>query len=134
MPRREDIAPRDFAGLLRNAALLGVVNGGQDYEFRIAGDAHVETHRTRLLGQRLSALDALPPGSRNALRDVCERVRVLARPTALRGWRSGDAATSLQHESVFLPLGNGPVADHILVVSVYMRGDGLSRAPACRFP
>lgn len=131
MPRREDMTPRDFAGLLRNAALLKVVDNGQDFEFRIVGDAHIEAHGIDVLGKRLPALDAFSPGYGEALRAVCTRVRDHARPSALRGWFGPrkDPHGSLQHESVFLPFGNGPMTDHILIVSVYMRGDGLSYPP-----
>jgi hypothetical protein len=121
-PCLKDIAPRDFAGLLRNAALLKSIDYGRDYEFRLGGNAHVQAQGFSFLGRRLSEIDGLSPGYGAALKSVCDRVCGRARPIALRGWlsKSDETHSYLQHESLFLPLGTTPEADQVLIVSVYM--------------
>ena len=41
-PSRRDAAPRELSSLLRNIALVRVIQGGADFQFRIIGDASGE--------------------------------------------------------------------------------------------
>src|SRR5580692_3405383 len=56
-PSRNDLSPRDIAGLLRNTVLLRVIDDGVDYDYRIVGDAHVIAHGYSMQGRRLSRID-----------------------------------------------------------------------------
>lgn len=123
-PTRMEITPREFAGLLRNIALIKVLDEGRDYEYRIAGDAHLEAQGFSVLGKRLSQIERAAPVYGAALRHVLDRVRESCMPLALRGrLQRGDPPEHVvQHESLFLPLGTTPpVVDHVLIVSAYER-------------
>lgn len=121
-PAREDVSPRGMAGFLRNVVLVKVVGGGSDYEYRIAGDAHVEAHGAPFQGIRLSQVEAISPTYGRLTRATYEHVRTTAEPYALRGWVGKDFPKSrfVYYESIFLPLGpSDDVVDHLLIVSVY---------------
>ena len=40
-PPRAEMSPRDMADMLRNTVLVRVLDGGEEFEFRIVGDAMV---------------------------------------------------------------------------------------------
>ena len=127
-PARAQIAPRDFAELLRNLALVQVLDEGNDYEYRIVGDAHVEAQGISFLGKRVSDIEGIAPGYGTALKNLYDRVREGASPKALRGWlqRGKPLQQIFHHESVFLPLGpDESVVDHLLIITDYTRGSDL---------
>ncbi len=119
-PSREKIVPRDMVGFLRNIVLLRVIDGGADYEYRIAGDACVQAFGTNFQGSRLSDTEATDPEYGKATRTVYEFVRNTGQPFALRGWVSPTAASRFSyHETVFLPFGDHGVVDHLMTASVF---------------
>lgn len=121
-PARDDLTPRGMAGFLRNVVLVKVIGEGEDYEYRIAGDAHVEAHGAPFKGIRLSQIEAIHPTYGRLTRATYEHVRTTAAPYALRGWVGKDFPKSrfVYYESIFLPLGPGDDdVDHLLVVGVY---------------
>ncbi|HEY0283701.1 MAG TPA: PAS domain-containing protein, partial [Rhizomicrobium sp.] len=56
-PARSDITPRGLGSLLRNALLLRVIDRGEDYEYRIVGDAHVLAHGVSVQGKLWSQVN-----------------------------------------------------------------------------
>src|SRR5262245_57679551 len=56
-PSRQQITPRDMAKLLRNIVLLRVIGESEDFEYRVAGDAHTEAHHYSFSNLRISQVD-----------------------------------------------------------------------------
>ena len=124
-PPRSAITPRMMKPILRNTTLLRVVNGGEDYEYRIVGDAYVMAHGQSFQGKRWSETASLSPGFYKFIKPVYDRVVQGGEPLALRGWieRGGASTGHVYCEYVYLPLGEDCVG-HILAVAVYLRSDG----------
>jgi hypothetical protein len=120
-PSRKDAAPRELSALLRNIALIRVVQGGADFEFRVLGDAIVQSQMGLEIGMTTSELDDRYPGYGALLRVLYQRICDARAPQAYRGFfeRAADRR-SFYHESLLLPLGaDDGVVDHILVVGVF---------------
>jgi hypothetical protein len=124
-PSRAEILPRDIRGLLRNICLIRVVDGGADYEYRVIGDAHVQAYGFSMQGKLLSAFDHYAPGHGPVLKRLYDRVVRKSEPYALRGWieRSDIQKQYIYSESLFAPLGEDGVVDHVFNVSVYVPRD-----------
>lgn len=119
-PAREAITPRDMAPFLRNIVLIRIIDGGQDYEYRIVGDACVQAFGSNFRGARLSEVEAVNPTYGLATRAAYEHVRTTGSPFALRGWVSPSTPSLFSyHETALLPLGKHDVVDHILAASSY---------------
>lgn len=121
-PARSDINPRDIRGLLRNTCLLRVVDDGEDYEYRVIGDAHVMAYGFSMQGRKLSEFETEAPGLGPVLKRLYDRVLRKREPFALRGWiaRTEQQTKYIYSESIFAPLGEGDAIDHIFNVSVYV--------------
>lgn len=122
-PSRDELVPRDMAEFLRNIALVRVIDHGVDYEYRIAGDAHVMAFGSAFQGVRVSQIEAVAPDYGRVTRATYEHVRNIAEPYCVRGWVGEDMPDSRfsYHESVFLPLGpREEFVDHLMVVSTYV--------------
>jgi hypothetical protein len=122
-PARDEISPRAMIAFLRNIALVRVIDGGADYEYRIAGDAHIAAFGAAFQGVRLSKIEAAAPDYGRVTRATYEHVRNTAEPLCIRGWVGQDAPDSrfTYHESAFLPLGpREEYVDHLLIVSAYI--------------
>lgn len=126
MPSRADLSPKVLSGLLRNTALIRVLDGGEDFEMRIVGDALMQAQGASLQGMTMSEVDLVLPGYGEALRKVYRRVCETGNPRAYRGWYVREAdGHALFHESIVMPLADdGRLADHLLVVGVYARQPG----------
>jgi hypothetical protein len=123
-PSRQEIVPRDIAGLLRNVILVKVINAGEDYEFRIVGDAHVQMSGFNMQGSHMRDLKRVSPGFAAALQKLYARVLETRQPFALRGVMDRPGQAPMSSESVLLPMGQeDSVVDHILVFSVYIPKD-----------
>jgi hypothetical protein len=123
MPARSELNPRAMMGFLRNIALIRVLDGGADYDYRIAGDAHVQAYGKSFKDARLSDVIADLPQLGTMLRGVFDHVRSTATPFAVRGWigREIKDARFVYQESCFLPLAeDGVTVDHILVVAIHV--------------
>lgn len=122
MPSRTDLSPRALSGLLRNTALIRVLDGGDEFEMRIVGDALVQAQGASLQGMTTAEIDLVLPGYGTVLRDVYRHVCDTGEPAAYRGWYVRDAdGHALFHESLVMPLADGRFADHLLVVGVYAK-------------
>jgi hypothetical protein len=120
-PSRKDAAPRELSSLLRNIALVRVIHGGADFEFRVLGDAIIQSQTGLETGMTTCELDERYPGYGALFRRLYQLVCDSRAPQAYRGFyeRTADKC-SFYHESLLLPLGeNDGVVDHILIVGVY---------------
>ncbi|MBU6298124.1 MAG: PAS domain-containing protein [Alphaproteobacteria bacterium] len=122
-PARQDLRPRDIAPILRNMVLAKVIDGGADFEFRIAGDAQVQAYGVPFQGKRLSEVGPQNNAFSASVRGIYRHVVESAAPIAVRG-RMGAGFPNVKFaycESLFLPLGpSDDVVDHILVFSTYV--------------
>ena len=122
-PARKELHPRDFSSILRHMLLIKVVEGGSDFEFRIAGDAQVRAYSVPILSRRLSEIAQTSPVFCYGLRGMFLHVTETGAPVAIRG-RIGPIFFNVQYafyESLVLPLGDGDNAvDHLLVFSTYV--------------
>jgi hypothetical protein len=119
-PAREDLHPRDIAGILRNTALVKVIDGGADYEYRIVGDAQAQAYAVSLQGRRVSEIALAAPWFGNIAAFTYDYVRRSGEPLALRGGvgREFPEAKFVYNENVLLPLGaSDDAVDHLLIVS-----------------
>ena len=123
LPARGELSPRDMRGILRNVVLLRVVDGGDDYEYRIVGQQFVWAYGTQFKDMRLTQIEAAAPEHGARMRKMYEHVRDTAAPLAIRGWVGRDVSASrfVYYESILLPFADdGQTVDHILVTSVYV--------------
>ena len=119
-PRRG--LPREIGHLLRHAALVKVIDSGEEYEFRIFGDAHTKATSLNMQGSQLRDLSRISPSIAASWRRLYDTVRATRQPFALRALRDdcpGDKPL-IASENVLLPLGRSEACvDHILVFSEY---------------
>jgi len=130
-PTRDEILPRDIAGVLRHIVLIRVLDAGADFEYRIVGDAHVQAHETNFVGMRLKEIENTHPGFDPNTRATYEFVRFTGEPLAVRGWVGRDVPESkfCYYETIFLPLGAEDGVDHLLVVTSYVPRAGAANLP-----
>ena len=129
-PARQDMMPRDMAPLLRNIAVIRIVDDGADYEYRIVGDAHVISHGFSMQGLRVSDVDKYSPGYGPVLKGLYDRAVRRRDVYAFRGWmeRGETNKQYIYSESVFMPMGpDEATIDHVLNFSVYTPRDSYER-------
>ncbi|HEY0104792.1 MAG TPA: PAS domain-containing protein [Rhizomicrobium sp.] len=122
-PSRSQLSPRDMAAILRHVVLLKVLDGGADYEYRIAGDAHVQAFSIPFKGLRLGEVSVRAPVIGRVLKGLYEHVRSTGEAFGTRGWVDKElpATRFVYYESALLPLGeDDETVDHILIVSIYV--------------
>jgi hypothetical protein len=122
-PSRDEIVPRELAGLLRHVVLVRLIDAITDYEYRIVGDAHVISHGFNMQGLRVSDVDAYSPGYGPVLKKLYDRAVRRRDAYAFRGWleRGDQQKKYIYSESVFMPLGpDNNTIDHVLNFSVYI--------------
>jgi hypothetical protein len=122
-PAREDLQPRDIKSILRNVALVKVLDGGADYECRIVGDAQVNAFSLRMQNRRLSEISADAPVFGGIVQSIFAHIMQQSAPSAIRGRIGRDIpeANFTDVESALLPLGaTDNIVDHIAVVSSYV--------------
>jgi hypothetical protein len=119
-PSREAIRPRDMAPYLRNVTLYAIAEGGDDFEYKIMGDAAVVAWGHSFMGMKREDLNRLQPGMGDVVWKVCRSVVKRRQPLVLRGqlWH-GDYDVTRQ-ETIFLPLGpDDQSVGHVLSVGSY---------------
>jgi hypothetical protein len=124
-PSYEDLHPRDFASILANTLLVKIVDGGADFEFRIVGDAQMQTYALPFAGKRLSEMAQTNIAYCYVLKGLFGHVAAFREPVAVRG-QLGPGFPHVRFgyfESLFLPLGatDGAV-DYLLGFSAYGPG------------
>jgi hypothetical protein len=111
--------PRVMRGFLKHMALIQVIDGGNDFRFRVVGDAVVIQQGMALNGVTTSDLDTRIPGYGAQLARAYRRVVRHRAPLAYRGlyFRPADKHT-FSHEALMAPLGDdGESVDHLIVVA-----------------
>lgn len=119
-PTRDEIHPRDIAGVLPHMSLIKVVD--RDFVYRVVGDAVVRAFAVPLQNRKLSEIASDAPVFGTALQAIFLGVVENGEPAALRGkvGRDFPEANFTEFENAFLPLGaDGETVDHILAVSTY---------------
>ncbi len=132
-----DTSPRELSSLLRNIALVRVIQGGAEFEFRILGDAIMQSQtglQARHDNQR-SRRDVPGYGAlfRVLYQLICD-ARAIHRPIA--AFTSAPPISALSFTNpCCLPLGaDDGVVDHILIVGVYAmdaRQGAVLNGPIC---
>jgi hypothetical protein len=87
-PARADMTLRGLAAILPYAVIIGVIDGGADFEFRYVGEAQREAFNTSFKGLRVSQIEAAVPELGTLLRGVYEQARAT-------GYRSSPGAESI---------------------------------------
>lgn len=128
-PAREDLKPRNIAGLLRNMSLIRVADG--DFHYRIVGDGVVQAYDVVLHNRWLGEIERELPIFGHFVRPLLNYVVETMEPVAVRGRVGLDAqrVNFTHHENALLPLGRtDDKVDHLLALSNYV----LRAAPAGR--
>ena len=120
-PARSQIAPRDLTDFLRNIVLVRVLDGGNEFQFRIVGDAIVLAQGQSFQGLTTAEIEVRIPGYGKMIKATYQIVHSERKPLVLRGWYDGGAEQrAFFHETMALPLGSDDeTVDHILVVAVF---------------
>jgi hypothetical protein len=120
-PAREDLKPREIAGLLRSMSLIKVADG--DFQYRVVGDSIVQAYDVSLQSRWFRDIDADLPTFGLFIRPILTHVVESKAPIAVRGRIGHDAphVNFTHHENALLPLGpDDDAVDHILVFSNYV--------------
>ena len=105
MPRRQDIAPSAMKTHLAHILLADVVNGGEDFRYRLVGSELQRYFRGNPTGRLMS--EALAPfGPQTVLRTVQTYATAVARraPLRIRGTGALYAQTAKQFDALLAPL------------------------------
>jgi hypothetical protein len=122
-PSRDKVHPRDIASILPHTHLIKVLDGGDDFLFRIAGDSQVQALKIAFVGKRLSEL--MPESIEYGLvmKGLLGFVAQFGEPAIIRG-QMGPGFSHVNFvycETAFLPLGErDDTVDHILGFSAYV--------------
>jgi hypothetical protein len=118
-PARADLALRGMAAFLPYTVIVGVIDGGADYEYRFVGDAQTRAFKMPFKGVRVGQIEAAVPQLGAMLRAAYDSARSTAIPFIVRGSMPFEAPDSepRYHETAFLPLGESAV-DHLLIIGV----------------
>ena len=120
-PSRATMTPKRMAPFLTNVVLIGVIDQGADYEFRVVGDAIRVAFALNLSGMRIADLNKLETGFGDVIQRVCRFVFRTGVPLAVQGTLMRAEFDADQQQGIFLPLGVGADVDHILYVAGYTR-------------
>jgi len=121
-PARSDLKPRDMSSFLPYISLVAVIDGGADFENRIAGDIAVRAFSVPLQNRRFSAVakdaPALIEMSFKLFRTVVETRAPLA---FLQQAEHDTHQVALNEaEAILLPLGKSDTAvDHVAAFAVH---------------
>lgn len=118
-PTRDELNPAGFAPALRHMALVKLIDGGNDFEYRIMGDTLAGAFSTPVRGRPLSVIEAQAPITMNVIRAVYNKSITSGMPLALSGTTGRNAQTAMftHFEALVLPLG-GETIDHLLTFMV----------------
>jgi len=119
MPAKADLGPRVLLPLLKNTALLKVLDDGEEFVFRIVGDQIRLQQGADVQGKTMAEIDAMLPGHGSVLHRIYTSAIRARAPLAFRGWylRPADRHPFC-HEVVILPVSDdGHAVDHLFVVA-----------------
>lgn len=114
-PTRQDLHPRQIAGLMPYMSLLKVIGNGADFEHRIVGDVMVQAFAVKIQNRRFSEIAEDAPDFIARCFPLFRMVVETGAPVAWRSITSFDEVTVVvtHGEIVLLPLGHHKV-DHVL--------------------
>jgi len=118
-PARNDLTPREIAGIMQHMSLIKVINSGEDFENRFVGDAVVRAHEVPIVHRRFSEVAHDIPRLIEQLLPMARKVVATGEPLAYCGKTGHDMAQVVytDFEGVLLPLGaTDDAVDHILYV------------------
>lgn len=120
-PCRAEVHPREIARILPHTHMIQVLDGGEDFLFRIAGEAEVKAVKVPFVGKRLSEIIDQSIEYGLVMKGLFGFVARFGEPAVVRGHMGrGFANVNFAYaESAFLPLGQGETVDHILGFSAY---------------
>lgn len=119
MPAKADLSPRAMVEFLKYTALLRVLDGGDEFVFRVVGDQIAVQQGATVQGKTMAEIDAMLPGHGSVLRRIYQGVMTAGVPLAFRGWylRPADKHPFC-HEVVILPVADdGESIDHLFVIA-----------------
>jgi hypothetical protein len=119
-PARADVKPRDIATALQYMSLLKVE--GDDFIYRIVGDAIVRAYDIPLQNRRVSDIAFDEPGFDVIVLPLFRKIVETGKPIAVRGTTGHDVtrANFTDYENVLLPLGpDDQTVDHVITFSYY---------------
>jgi hypothetical protein len=120
MPAKADLSPRAMAEFLKYTALLRVIDGGEEFVFRVVGDQIAVQQGAAVAGKTMAEIDVMLPGHGTVLKRIYQGVMTAGVPLAFRGWylRPADKHPFC-HEVVILPVADdGETIDHLFVIAV----------------
>jgi hypothetical protein len=120
LPSKDQMAPRDMRSFLRDIMLFAVFEDGEDFEYRLMGDAAVVAWGKSFQGMRRADLNNLHPGMGEVLARVISAVVRRREPIVTRCvlWRG--EFDEVAQETIFLPLSpDEHTIDHVLSVSAF---------------
>ena len=120
-PSREELNPSGFSSALRHMALVRVIDGGADFEYRIVGDSLAGAFSVPLQNCRLGAIATEAPSTVTVIGGVYRRCIQKGEPLALGGTTGRNAQNAMftHFEALVLPLGAVEhVIDHLLTFMV----------------
>ena len=124
-PARRELHPRDIVPILTHLLLVRVLDGGADFEIRIAGEVQLRTYAIPFAGKRLSELKNTNPAYGYIIGGLFNHVAEFGEPVALRGnFAPGFANVRIAYcETAILPLGEAETIDHLLGFTAFV-GNG----------
>ena len=114
---REELNPSRFSSALRHMALVRVIDGGVDFEYRIVGDSLASAFSVALQNCRLGEVATKAPSTVAVIGGIYRRCVASGEALALSGTTGRNTHTAMftHFEAVVLPLGAvEPVVDHLL--------------------
>ncbi len=118
LPSRGDIDPKAFRGYLKRIHLYDVIDGGENFRCRIAGDAVYVSYDVDLRGKLVT--EHPHPAIRNRLLIMLRRTAASARPVYVVSMAAPRASTRHPRiENLWLPLGSGRKVEHIVAQTIY---------------
>lgn len=139
-PSRSDISPRGLKNLLRYTALIAVIDGGADYEYRIVGDACVLAHGYTPQGRRWNAMDTHKSVFAGQVRKIYDDTVQSGLPRAAAGYIARqffapEGWSDLVHCTLLcLPLGEQDEIVSFLITFAHYRYDTVVYCPRRPLP
>lgn len=127
-PGRDRVTLRGLRGLAKYTTLLRVIEGGQDYEFRLVGDVPVAAVGQNFQGRRLSEPDVFAVMAANFRHLFYDTVVRSGEPWVFKSRMIDHVVLKLpvHSETVYLPLGAvDEEVDHLLGFTVFAADAGM---------
>lgn len=118
MPRRSDFDPINVPGLLSGICLVEVINGGEDYFYRVAGTGLEEMSGQALQNKRFSELEHAE--ACEAMRATCAACVQSARPVVITNMLQEPGRDHTAITAIILPLSDdGETVNMILTLTEF---------------